>query len=900
MKKSIHLFSLLVLLFAYLVVPINGVAQTQQATAPTSMKTVETTAKNGSEISKNSESTTENSSNNSKPLVTEENKNSTTISSTEAQPRAPGVRVSGDDPGISIDSPESIDSNGQVVLDIEINASAGTMNEDGVVQITIPKSVVSGSLTSQIQLPSPFYLDDPAYIDDGSGNYILNIKYDAANIDQSQALDFNFKIVFNAPVFTDHSTVPENVDFAANLVINGEQKSTDSDSSQTVPTGNGKPAFLKYTMAHSDGNGHYIMDPENAAANQFIITVNYNAQTYDDVTITDTLPKGLSLADTYPVFSSTTGDVTPIQHLNITKVVFNSNGGFSAESVTKQFENQITSDGKSFSVHLGKLSPTDSYVISYGASVNEGYNFTNFGLEYNQAVMSNNNQSIYTSNVPLVMVDNSPSATSLIKSVDKKDLVTTEGKLTYTLTLNNKQGEIKAGTVVSDPLPKNTTYLSTKEHNGFSDANYDQSSNTVSYTLLEDIPQGSYRTIQLEVDCSNPDFKIGDTIVNKAGFTANGTIIYSNDATTLISSSAVLKKVDSDTNIPLAGAVFKVVDAQGNVVASNLTTNENGEVQSGLLEPGKYAFVETEAPEGYALDTTPNDFEVVSGQTTSVPLEMKNTKQSYIEVSGTKTWDDNNNQDGLRPDSITVNLLADGKFIESKIVTSDNNWKYSFSNLPKYGNGKEIVYTITENNVSGYTTIIDGTNITNSYTPGKTSVTVTKTWDDNNNQDGLRPDKIQVQLYANGLAQGDPVTLRDGSNWTYTWSGLNQKADGKNIIYTVKELTKVKGYEATINDDDKGNIIITNKHSITPNPLPDKPTDDTNNTDFPTTNNDIKTSTSVKNITHKNADKAKSYKTGKVLPKTGSSNGVYLTLIGLAALTALGLTVMLRNKPRRK
>ena len=49
----------------------------------------------------------------------------------------------------------------------------------------------------------------------------------------------------------------------------------------------------------------------------------------------------------------------------------------------------------------------------------------------------------------------------------------------------------------------------------------------------------------------------------------------------------------------------------------------------------------------------------------------------------------------------------------------------------------------------------------NSYTPRKTSVTVTKRWDDANNQDGKRPNSIKVQLYADDEKEGDEVELTD-------------------------------------------------------------------------------------------------------------------------------------------
>lgn len=183
------------------------------------------------------------------------------------------------------------------------------------------------------------------------------------------------------------------------------------------------------------------------------------------------------------------------------------------------------------------------------------------------------------------------------------------------------------------------------------------------------------------------------------------------------------------------------------------------------------------------------------------------------EIAGTKTWEDANNQDGVRPESITVNLLADGEEVQSIEVTEADDWKYGFKDLPKYKAGAEIVYSITENAVSEYTTEVDGTDIINYHTPGKTSATVTKHWDDADNQDGKRLDVIEVQLTANGETYGDPVPLSSVNNWTYTWDGLDEKAAGKAVEYSVVELTEVPEYDTTVNDADHGNIIITNAYT---------------------------------------------------------------------------------------
>ncbi|MBF0714053.1 Cna B-type domain-containing protein, partial [Gemella sp. GH3] len=130
---------------------------------------------------------------------------------------------------------------------------------------------------------------------------------------------------------------------------------------------------------------------------------------------------------------------------------------------------------------------------------------------------------------------------------------------------------------------------------------------------------------------------------------------------------------------------------------------------------------------------------------------------------------DNNNQDGKRPTSITVNLLANGEIVQSKEISEQDNWSYEFTNLPKFKDGQEVNYTVTENQVAGYETVINGYNITNKYTPETTQVSGVKTWEDNNNQDGKRPTSITVNLLANGeIVQSKEISEQD--NWSYEFT----------------------------------------------------------------------------------------------------------------------------------
>ena len=91
-----------------------------------------------------------------------------------------------------------------------------------------------------------------------------------------------------------------------------------------------------------------------------------------------------------------------------------------------------------------------------------------------------------------------------------------------------------------------------------------------------------------------------------------------------------------------------------------------------------------------------------------------------LSISVSKVWQHYDSKQE-HPTSITVNLLADGVKIKSQELSEDNNWKYTFEGLNKYTvEGKEIVYTVTEDEVSGYTSKItgnvsDGFIITNTY-----------------------------------------------------------------------------------------------------------------------------------------------------------------------------------------
>ena len=183
----------------------------------------------------------------------------------------------------------------------------------------------------------------------------------------------------------------------------------------------------------------------------------------------------------------------------------------------------------------------------------------------------------------------------------------------------------------------------------------------------------------------------------------------------------------------------------------------------------------------------------------------------------------------------------------------EGNWKYSFTDLPKYrDHGVEIKYSILEKSVTGYTAEIEGNDIKNVHIPETVEVHVKKEWNDDNDQDGIRPERITVSLIADGKETGQTVQLSDDNNWTSDFTSLDKYIDGKEIQYSVKE-DEVKGYVCTVSTENKYYFTITNTHE-----------------------------TSVKK---------------KVIPRTGDSTGLKIWIVLFTVSVALA-TLVLKKRQR--
>ena len=221
---------------------------------------------------------------------------------------------------------------------------------------------------------------------------------------------------------------------------------------------------------------------------------------------------------------------------------------------------------------------------------------------------------------------------------------------------------------------------------------------------------------------------------------------------------------------------------------------KDGELEAGLTG-GAHAYNSVSS-----ISTTIDENNTV---TENELTENKYTKvglMPYI-LNIEKSWNDNNNQDGLRPSSVEIKLLADEKDTgNSVILNQENNFKGSFGQVP-YTNekGEKIDYTIKES-TSEYTLRYtkeetpegEVFKAINNYIPKKIDIKVNKIWE------GGTPQDVKVILYKDSQEYSS-ITLSNLNNWSYIFKGLNKYEDGKLINYEVKE-QYLPGYISTIND----------------------------------------------------------------------------------------------------
>lgn len=280
------------------------------------------------------------------------------------------------------------------------------------------------------------------------------------------------------------------------------------------------------------------------------------------------------------------------------------------------------------------------------------------------------------------------------------------------------------------------------------------------------------------------------------------------------------------------------------------------------------------ADEGYLATPTKDGAEIDSSWFYYLSAEQfgDNTDAGYDQLAGTYEWettlnydkevadyffsvsfDDDADRDGIRPESLSVNLLANGNVIDTREITINQNdtvYPLVWEDQEVWDNGERIVYTIELVDVpDAYSASYNDahTDVTLTHAPYRISVTGSVIWDDASElRDVLNPNGeyvrsyekmtrvgVYMQLLANGEPFGEPVYISENSYGdldvdevlekvaSKTWSDLYQNRDhGDEIVYTISvysdELTALleDGHSMTPNFETKYEPFVTISHDL--------------------------------------------------------------------------------------
>ncbi len=365
-------------------------------------------------------------------------------------------------------------------------------------------------------------------------------------------------------------------------------------------------------------------------------------------------------------------------------------------------------------------------------------------------------------------------------------------------------------------------------------------------------------------------------VYDESGYTYTYSVVEVDEAGTEITSYT---EDGHDIQVSVNGTTVTNAVVQKKTSVSGTKTWKNGETYSDEVVVGLFAndaLKETQTTSGlsYAfndLDVYGADGEVITytvkemdgendlaaGETFAIGEDtyevsyngtnIINTRVGEVDITVEKVWADDDDELGLRPDSITLNLMNGAIVVDSvelepeEIVTEEGQpddpateenefvareshfeWteeslQHKFSSLPMYdANGVEIEYTVVEvgtqegslpTSVADSWYIVTDGNAANDYTVTNTldgtarNITVTKSWNDALSAEN-RTATATVTLYADGIAC-DSVTFpkEDGSN-THTFEDLDvYDATGKVITYTAEETSVPTGYTSSKSGD---------------------------------------------------------------------------------------------------
>lgn len=239
-------------------------------------------------------------------------------------------------------------------------------------------------------------------------------------------------------------------------------------------------------------------------------------------------------------------------------------------------------------------------------------------------------------------------------------------------------------------------------------------------------------------------------------------------------------------------------DRECTISGSKLTCIIDGD--NVLIPVGEYTVTEKDADITnftYTSEPTSKRVKVAVGVGETAEFKFKNTYNSVNTASYKvkKIWNDDDDRDGLRPDTLAITLLADGKAYGEPVELEGDDWEHEWTELPLMNeDAEEIEYTAIEENLgddysSDNGVMKDGVfTFTNTHEPAMhDDIVAQKVWAGEGNE-LVRPGSVSVELLANGdVIDRADIMAGQNNEWTYTFTNLYANEDGEPIEYSVRE-----------------------------------------------------------------------------------------------------------------
>lgn len=235
--------------------------------------------------------------------------------------------------------------------------------------------------------------------------------------------------------------------------------------------------------------------------------------------------------------------------------------------------------------------------------------------------------------------------------------------------------------------------------------------------------------------------------------------------------SVRIKNVDQkDATLFLPDATFKLINrSNGEIVAENLVTDQDGNAYVRNIKVGNYAFIQTKSAPGYLLDETPLNVNL----TDILVKDPADPKEAIINPMNSVV------KRSVRLPSIKVNIVAK-------------------ENLNKKVDAKVAIYKDGENTMLALHETVDGTTTFKNLEPGKYKI-----------------------VGAMALTQGYLTDMLDASNPYFTFVTIGEKAEEVTLRYvegigSVKltnwdeESKRLPGVTYQLINNSNGNLVVDN------------------------------------------------------------------------------------------